>query len=59
MKTQNALALINMYRDQNVQAVRTPHGIVFMGIRNLTEEQKKVLLAIPQTDLEAALRWQQ
>lgn len=58
MSTQNALALINMYRDRNVMAVRTPHGVVFMGIRNLTEQQKRALLSIPQADLEAAIRWQ-
>jgi len=58
MSTQNALALINLYRDRHVQAVRTPHGIVFMGIRNLTEQQKRALLAIPQADLDAAMGWQ-
>ena len=54
----NALALINMYLHKHVQAVRTPHGVVFMGMRNLTASEKKILLAIPQADLDAALRWQ-
>ena len=59
MTTQNTLALLNMYRLINVQAVRTPSGIVFMGVKNLREEEKKNLLSIPQDELEAALRWQQ
>jgi len=48
-----------MYRAINVQAVRTPSGIVFMGVKNLREEEKRNLLSIPQDELEAALRWQQ
>ncbi|WP_313707785.1 hypothetical protein [Atlantibacter hermannii] len=59
MTTQNTLALLNMYRAINVQAVRTPSGIVFMGVKNLREEEKRNLLSIPQGELEAALRWQQ
>jgi len=48
-----------MYRAINVQAVRTPSGIVFMGVKNLREEEKRSLLSIPQDELESALRWQQ
>ncbi len=59
MSTHNTLTMLDMYRSKNVTAVRTPAGVVFMGIRNLTPAEKKTLLAIPQADLEAALRWQQ
>ncbi len=58
MSTQNALALLNMYRAKNVHAVRTPAGVQLMGVRNLTESERRTLLAISQADLEAALRWQ-
>jgi len=58
MSTQNTLALLNMYRAKNVAAVRTQSGIVFMGMRNITPSQRKALLEIPQSDLDAALRWQ-
>ena len=58
MSNQNALALINMYRDRKVAAVRTPAGIQLMGVRNLNDAERRTLLDIPQADLEAALRWQ-
>jgi len=58
MSDQNALALINMYRHRNVAAVRTPSGVVFMGMRNLTQAERRILLQIPQEKLEAALKWQ-
>lgn len=59
MSVQNTLAMLNLYRQKNVHAVRTPAGIVIMGARNLKPEEKKVLLEIPQGELDAALRWQQ
>lgn len=59
MSTHNTLVLLNWYRSKNVAAVRTPAGIVFMGMRNITPEQKMALLAIPQGELESALRRQQ
>ena len=59
MSTHNTLALLNWYRSKHVAAVNTPGGIVFMGMRNITAEQRRTLLAIPQVDLEAALRIQQ
>ncbi|WP_064545078.1 hypothetical protein [Kluyvera georgiana] len=59
MSHHNTLALINWYRSKNVAAVRTPTGIVFMGMRNITAKQRETLLAIPQAELESALRWQQ
>lgn len=59
MTTQNTLALLNWYRSKNVAAVKTPAGIVFMGMRNITADQRKTLLAITQADLQAALRIQQ
>ena len=59
MSIHNALALLNWYRLKNVAAVKTPSGIVFMGMRNVTADQRRTLLAIPQADLEAALRIQQ
>lgn len=59
MSTHNTLALLNWYRSKHVAAVKTPAGIVFMGTRNITSEQRRTLLAIPQIDLEAALRIQQ
>ncbi|WP_134186579.1 hypothetical protein [Buttiauxella sp. BIGb0552] len=58
MKVQNTSALLNMYREKGVGAVRTPSGVVLMGVRNLTPQQKRTLLAIPQAELDAALRWQ-
>lgn len=58
MSVQNTLALINWYRQKHVQAVRTPSGIVFMGVKNLSAIEKKTLLSIPQADLDAAIRWQ-
>lgn len=58
MSTHNIIALLEMYRPRNVAAVRTPSGIVFMGARNLKPSEKKALLAIPQSDLDAAIRWQ-
>lgn len=54
----NALALINMYREKGVAAVRTPSGIRFMGTRNITRQQLAALNRIPQEELEAALKWQ-
>ncbi|MBC1185568.1 hypothetical protein HII27_07530 [Kluyvera sp. SCKS090646] len=59
MSHHNTLALLNWYRSKNVAAVMTPAGIVFMGMRNITAQQRETLLAIPQTELESALRWQQ
>ncbi|WP_313471238.1 hypothetical protein [Atlantibacter hermannii] len=59
MTTQNTLALLNWYRSKNVAAVKTPAGIVFMGMRNITADQRETLLAITQADLQAALRIQQ
>lgn len=58
MKTQNTLSLLNMYRERNVHAVKTPSGVVFMGVRNLHGDELKTLQAIPQSELVAALRWQ-
>lgn len=58
MTTQNTIALLEMYRHRNVAAVRTPSGIVFMGARNLKPSEKKALQAIPQSELDAAIRWQ-
>lgn len=58
MSTHNTLALLNWYKSKHVMAVRTPAGIVFMGMNNLTSSEKKSLLAISQSDLDAALRWQ-
>lgn len=54
----NTLALLNMYREKGVAAVRTPSGIWFMGTRNITRQQLETLNRIPQEELEAALRWQ-
>lgn len=54
----NTLALLNMYREKGVAAVRTPSGIQFMGTRNITRQQLAMLNRIPQEELEAALRWQ-
>ena len=56
----NTLALLNMYREKGVATVRNQHGqIVFFGMGKLTPSQRKMLLAIPQSDLDAAMRWQQ
>lgn len=54
----NTLALLNMYREKGVAAVRTPSGIQFMGTGNITRQQLEMLNRIPQEELEAALRWQ-
>lgn len=54
----NTLALLNMYRNKGVSAFRTPCGVRFAGLKNLTEEQRSVLLRIEQGELNAALRWQ-
>lgn len=54
----NTLALINMLREKNVATVRTPNGIIFMGLNRLTTSQREGLLAIPQKELDAAMRWQ-
>lgn len=54
----NTLALLNMYREKGVAAVLVPGGVRFFGVRNLTNEQLKTLLRIPQQELEAALKWQ-
>ena len=59
MSHHNTLALLNWYRDKNVTAVRTPAGIVFMGMRNITAQQRETLLAISQSELQSAMRWQQ
>ena len=59
MSHHNTLVLLNWYRSKNVAAVRTPAGIVFMGMRNITAQQRETLLAIPQAELASALRWQQ
>ncbi|PKE30983.1 hypothetical protein CWS43_09900 [Rahnella sp. AA] len=58
MSIQNTIALLEWYRPRNVAAVRTPSGIVFMGARNLKPNEKKTLLEIPQSELDAAIRWQ-
>ena len=58
MSTHNASAILDIYRARNVAAVKTPSGVVFMGTRNISPQEKKTLLAIPQHELEAALRWQ-
>lgn len=54
----NTLALLNMYREKGVAAVRTPSGVRFMGTRNITRQQLETLNRIPQHELEAALKWQ-
>lgn len=54
----NTLALLNMYREKGVAAVRTPSGIRFMGTRKLSKYELEMLNNIPQHELEAALRWQ-
>ncbi|ELZ3650001.1 hypothetical protein ULT26_004295 [Salmonella enterica] len=54
----NTLALLNIYREKGVAAVRTPSGIRFMGTRNITRQQLATLNRIPQEELEAALKWQ-
>lgn len=54
----NTLALLNMYREKGVAAVRTPAGVRIMGTRNLTAQQLATLNRIPQEELEAALKWQ-
>lgn len=54
----NAKALVNTYRTRNVALVSTPAGPVFMGLRNLKPAERKILLAIPKTILQAVLRWQ-
>lgn len=59
MNVQNTIALLEMFRGRNVAAVRTPSGVIFMGAANLSQEEKKRLLSIPQMELDAALRWQQ
>lgn len=59
MNVQNTIALLEIFRGRNVSAVRTPAGVIFMGVANLSPEEKKRLLSIPQMELEAALRWQQ
>lgn len=58
MTTQNTLALLNMYKERGVISVRTPNGIVFMGLSRLAESQREALLNIPQRELDAAMRWQ-
>lgn len=58
MSTHNTIALLNWYRSKHVAAVKTPAGIVFMGMGNITAAQKRTLLDIPQAELEAALRQQ-
>lgn len=57
MSIQNTIDLLETYRLRNVAAVRTPNGIIFMGVRNLKISEKETLLAIPQSELEAAIRW--
>lgn len=52
----NVRALINMYRMKGVQVVKTPAGIRFMGMQCITKAQQDTLLAIPQADLEVALK---
>jgi hypothetical protein len=59
MSIHNTVVLLNWYRSKHVAAVRTPAGIVFMGMRNITRQQRSALLSIPQEELEAALRRQQ
>lgn len=54
----NAKALVEMYRPRGVALVNTPSGPQFMGCRNLTKEQKRVLFDIPKSTLLAVLRWQ-
>ncbi|MDI5767622.1 hypothetical protein MJN71_20730 [Salmonella enterica subsp. enterica serovar Cerro] len=54
----NTLALLNMYREKGVAAVRTPAGVRFMGTRNIARQQLEMLNRIPQHELEAVLRWQ-
>jgi len=58
MSITNTLAILNMYRQKHVQAVRTTSGIVFMGTANLTLAQKERLLDIPQSELDKAIRMQ-
>ncbi len=58
MSLQNTIALLNWYRGKNVAAVKTPSGVIFYGLGRVTATQRKTLLAIPQEELELALRWQ-
>jgi len=58
VNVQNTIALLEMFRSRNVAAVRTPAGVIFMGVANISTEEKKRLLSIPQMELDAALRWQ-
>lgn len=55
----NTSALLNMYREKGVISATNQHGaVVFYGLGRITKAQRDVLLAIPQAELKAAMKWQ-
>lgn len=58
MNTENVLILLNFYRQKGVQAVRTPSGIVFMGMLCIPPLERQRLNSVSQSALDAALRIQ-
>ena len=55
----NTLAILNMYREKGVISATNQHGaVVFYGLGRITKTQREVLLAIPQAELKAAMKWQ-
>lgn len=55
----NTAALLEHYRAKGVITATNQHGqVIFFGLRRLTQGQRDVLLAIPQAELKAAMRWQ-
>lgn len=55
----NTSALLNMYREKGVISATNHHGVVvFYGLGRITKAQRDLLLAIPQAELKAAMKWQ-
>ncbi len=55
----NTLALLNMYREKGVISATNQHGaVVFYGLGSINKAQRDVLLAIPQAEIKAAMKWQ-
>lgn len=55
----NTAALLNMYREKGVISALNQHGaVIFYGLGRINKSQRDVLLAIPQDEVKAAMKWQ-
>lgn len=48
MNVQNTIALLEMFRGRNVAAVRTPSGVIFMGLQTYPKKRRSASSQSPK-----------